>query len=439
MWELAKSGRKGDPPGLTKPEFERAACLVSFGIHESASSLRRRPTDGGAFAFGGVDADKKRAKRLRYARAGMFWKFEAFDVRPKERARAEEKAEKDEETTERGSSPGARTLSAARPLVAPITLDVPVRRRERERAAVSSSSDDEDEDADGSSARRARFVAEDSAEVPPPSASTRRRAEGSAPADPTDPFADLVAAMSANPHASPRVASSLENDPRRVRAFAGPSRRAPAPRPPDEVAGAPSASIDANRLRLADETPEARPPEALTADRGTPPIEASPRGRPRQTPTPAPTPTLSAPSAAFDPASAFETLRGPEARAFDFSGRAFESTADTSTRKVEAVGEDAFATASRARARDDDDVPRGLAREEPEPEETFSPFRDAFSGGFFDDADRTARSPPRPARDPEMEEWSAACRAWPWLMDAAMTDEKRDEGETEAEPGWAAF
>ena len=369
----------------------------------------------------------------------MFWKFEAFDVRPKERARAEEKAEKDEETTERGSSPGARTLSAARPLVAPITLDVPVRRRERERAAVSSSSDDEDEDADGSSARRARFVAEDSAEVPPPSASTRRRAEGSAPADPTDPFADLVAAMSANPRASPRVASSLENDPRRVRAFAGPSRRAPAPRPPDEVAGAPSASIDANRLRLADETPEARPPEALTADRGTPPIEASPRGRPRQTPTPAPTPTLSAPSAAFDPASAFETLRGPEARAFDFSGRAFESTADTSTREVEAVGEDALATASRARARDDDDVPRGLAREEPEPEETFSPFRDAFSGGFFDDADRTARSPPRPARDPEMEEWSAACRAWPWLMDAAMTDEKRDEGETEAEPGWAAF
>ena len=75
VWDLAKSGRKGDPPGLTKPEFERAACLVSFGIHESKDSLLTAVQK---------KSTSREAKRLRYAKAGMFWKFEAFDVRPVE-------------------------------------------------------------------------------------------------------------------------------------------------------------------------------------------------------------------------------------------------------------------------------------------------------------------------------------------------------------------
>ena len=148
VWELAKSGRKGDPHGLTKPEFERAACLVSFGIHENVASLKPRSASNGAPPPNGTAAERKIAKRLGYARAGMFWKFEAFDVAPKEAplvhgvSRSETRRSSTElsnkerrvENAQNGGPNDTRrlvspTLSAARPLVAPITLDVPVSTR----------------------------------------------------------------------------------------------------------------------------------------------------------------------------------------------------------------------------------------------------------------------------------------------------------------------
>jgi hypothetical protein len=151
---------------------------------------------------------------------------------------------------------------------------------------------------------------------------------------------------------------------------------------------------------------------------------------------------------ASDPGFAFETLRGPEAFAFDFSGHAFETgAAETGAVADEAVDEDEEDLApKRMRNRADDDVLGGVARGSPE--ETNEPF--SFDDGFAreksffeDDGDDGAlfspRSPRRPARDPEMEEWSAACRTWPWLAGEARAEERRDEEETEAEAGWAAF
>ena len=453
VWELAKSGRKGDPPGLTKPEFERAACLVSFGVHESASALRKRnSSSGGAFLSGGTDADKKHAKRLRYARAGMFWKFEAFDVRPKQSVAANPR--------DQGAPvpPDAPSLSAARPLVAPITLDVPVSidrgiaRKNRvnhhqpgaplrvhasAEDAFPFSSDDEDAEADlGGSARDARFPADaSSAEVARRTSDSPRphddaetaRTDGSAPpgnSTTIDPFADLVAAISADPRSfSGEASQSRSNGARRGPFVATPTyenRRAP--HLLDEFPGAPPVSFDVNRLSLADRPPEdPHPPrEGFAADR-------------EKDVSPTPTPALSAPSPAFDPASAFETPHSPETFAVDFSGHAFEPTTRAPTKQTEdeAEAEDDSDDAFVRRADD--------AREAPEPDPT--PFRDAFSESFFDDdgVGPSARAPPRPARDPEMEEWSAACRAWPWLVDEARTEERRDEGETEAETGWAAF
>ena len=158
MWELAKSGRKGDPHGLTKPEFERAACLVSFGIHEHVASLKPRSASNGAPPPNGTAAERKIAKRLGYARAGMFWKFEAFDVAPKEAPLVHGVSRSDarrsstelsntgqrvENAQNRGPNDGrlvSPTLSAARPLVAPITLDVPVSTRKESQSKKSAKS-----------------------------------------------------------------------------------------------------------------------------------------------------------------------------------------------------------------------------------------------------------------------------------------------------------
>ena len=84
-------------------------------------------------------------------------------------------------------------------------------------------------------------------------------------------------------------------------------------------------------------------------------------------------------SPAFDPA--FETLRGSEAFAFDFSGRAFGATADASADLKPAsqgVEKDDVAIASRARVRDETDETEetdetfGVKDPEPDPED--APF-----------------------------------------------------------------
>jgi hypothetical protein len=147
VWDLAKSGRKGDPPGLTKPEFERAACLVSLGIHESKDSLLTQKK-----------TNSREAKRLRYAKAGMFWKFEAFDVRPVESMPDALLAARDDERRKSLSVSDANrsreaVRAVAKPLVAPISLRVPTTgRRKRNQSdamtkcdrGASSSSDEED-------------------------------------------------------------------------------------------------------------------------------------------------------------------------------------------------------------------------------------------------------------------------------------------------------
>jgi len=207
----------------------------------------------------------------------------------------------------------------------------------------------------------------------------------------------------------------------------------------DEFPGAPSVSLDLTRLGLADRT-AAEGPE----DPEDPEDPATGRESARRSPR--------ASSPAFDPA--FETLRGPEAFAFDFSGRAFGAAADASAdlkSAVQGVEKDDVAIASRARARahetdetDETDETFGVEDPEPDPEETPFFFSEKFSGGFLDDdggvdPPASTSDAPRPARDPEMEEWSAACRAWPWLADEARTEERRDEKQAEAEAGWAAF
>ena len=491
VWELAKSGRKGDPHGLTKPEFERAACLVSFGIHENVASLKPRSASNGAPPPNGTAAERKIAKRLGYARAGMFWKFESFDVAPKEapivqngvprsdarRSSTElsnnsNKEQRVENAQNGGPGHGglvSPTLSAARPLVAPITLDVPVSTRKEslslkksaksaksarasgdagdaEDAFFFSASDDEARADHSASTWDARFP-----ENPAEDSTTKKKAArdpdsaktpSSAPSSPADPFADLVAAISADTSPPPR------------REAFGSSRNAQMPHLLDEFPGAPSVSLDLTRLGLADRTAAEGPEDPEDPEDPKTTGRESARRSPRAS-SPETTPTCPPRSAspAFDPA--FETLRGPEAFAFDFSGpppfgAAADATADLKS-AVQGVEKDDVAIASRARARahetdetDETDETFGVEDPEPDPEETPFFFSEKFSGGFLDDdggvdPPASTSDAPRPARDPEMEEWSAACRAWPWLVDEARTEERRDEKQAEAEAGWAAF
>jgi hypothetical protein len=494
VWELAKSGRKGDPHGLTKPEFERAACLVSFGIHEHVASLKPRSASNGAPPPNGTAAERKIAKRLGYARAGMFWKFEAFDVAPKEAplvhgvSRSDARCSSTElsntgqrvENAQNGGPNDGRlvspTLSAARPLVAPITLDVPVSTRKESQSKKSaksarasgdagdaedafffSASDDEARADHSASTWDARFP-EDPAEDPTTKKKAAREPETaktpSAPSsDPSDPFADLVAAISADPSPPPRRDASASITPKEdERSRRGSSRGSSAPHLLDEFPGAPSVSLDLTRLGLADSSNgPAKDPEDPATGRES--ARRSPRASPETTPTLTPTfPPRSAFDPAFDPA--FETLRGSEAFAFDFSGRAFGATADASADLKPAsqgVEKDDVAIASRARVRDETDeteeTDETFGVEDPEPDPEDAPLffgSEDFSGGFLDDdggvdPPASTSDAPRPARDPEMEEWSAACRAWPWLADEARTEERRDQKQAEAEAGWAAF
>lgn len=493
VWELAKSGRKGDPHGLTKPEFERAACLVSFGIHEHVASLKPRSASNGAPPPNGTAAERKIAKRLGYARAGMFWKFEAFDVAPKEAplvhgvSRSDARRSSTElsntgqrvENAQNGGPNDGRlvspTLSAARPLVAPITLDVPVSTRKESQSKKSaksarasgdagdaedafffSASDDEARADHSASTWDARFP-EDPAEDPTTKKKAAREPETaktpSAPSsDPSDPFADLVAAISADPSPPPRRDASASIAPKEdERSRRGSSRGSSAPHLLDEFPGAPSVSLDLTRLGLADSSNgPAKDPEDPATGRES--ARRSPRASPETTPTLTPTFPPRSASPAFDPA--FETLRGSEAFAFDFSGRAFGATADASADLKSAsqgVEKDDVAIASRARVRDETDeteeTDETFGVEDPEPDPEDAPLffgSEDFSGGFLDDdggvdPPASTSDAPRPARDPEMEEWSAACRAWPWLADEARTEERRDQKQAEAEAGWAAF
>ena len=490
VWELAKSGRKGDPHGLTKPEFERAACLVSFGIHENVASLKPRSASNGAPPPNGTAAERKIAKRLGYARAGMFWKFEAFDVAPKEaplvhgvprsndaRRSSTELSIKERRRVENAQNGGPNdgrllvspTLSAARPLVAPITLDVPVSTRKKlqskksaksarasgdagdaEDAFFFSASDDDARADHSASTWEARFPVDPAEDSTTKAAREPEKAKTpSAPSSPADPFADLVAAISADPSPPPRRDASASIAPKEdERSRRGSSRGSSAPHLLDEFPGAPSVSLDLTRLGLADSSNgPAKDPEDPATGRES--ARRSPRASPETTPTLTPTFPPRSASPAFDPA--FETLRGPEAFAFDFSGRAFGAAADASAdlkSAVQGVGKDDVAIASRARARahetDETDETDETFGVEPDPEETPFFFSEKFSGGFLDDdggvdPPASTSDAPRPARDPEMEEWSAACRAWPWLADEARTEERRDQKQAEAEAGWAAF
>ena len=483
VWELAKSGRKGDPHGLTKPEFERAACLVSFGIHEHVASLKPRSASNGAPPPNGTAAERKIAKRLGYARAGMFWKFEAFDVAPKEaplvhgvprsndarRSSTElsNTGQRVENAQNGGPNDGSLlvspTLSAARPLVAPITLDVPVSTRKESQSKKSAksarasgdagdaedafffSASDDDARADHSASTwEARFPVDPAEDSTTKAAREPEKAKTpSAPSSPADPFADLVAAISADTSPPPR------------REAFGSSRNAQMPHLLDEFPGPrASVSLDLTRLGLADRTAAEGPEDSEDPENPKTTGRESTRLSPRAS-SPETTPTCPPRSAspAFDPA--FETLRGPEAFAFDFSGRAFGAAADASAdlkSAVQGVGKDDVAIASRARARahetdetDETDETFGVEDPEPDPEDAPLFFgSEDFSGGFLDDdggvdPPASTSDAPRPARDPEMEEWSAACRAWPWLADEARTEERRDEKQAEAEAGWAAF
>ena len=502
VWELAKSGRKGDPHGLTKPEFERAACLVSFGIHENVASLKPRSASNGAPPPNGTAAERKIAKRLGYARAGMFWKFEAFDVAPKEaplvhgvprsndaRRSSTELSIKERRRVENAQNGGPNdgrllvspTLSAARPLVAPITLDVPVSTRKESQSKKSAksaksafrasgdagdaedafffSASDDDARADHSASTwEARFPVDPAEDSTTKAAREPEKAKTpSAPSSPADPFADLVAAISADtspPTRRDASASIAPKDERSRIADRGSSRNAQMPHLLDEFPGPrASVSLDLTRLGLADRTAAEGPEDSEDPENPKTTGRESTRLSPRAS-SPETTPTCPPRSAspAFDPA--FETLRGPEAFAFDFSGRAFGAAADASAdlkSAVQGVGKDDVAIASRARARahetdetDETDETFGVEDPEPDPEETPFFFSEKFSGGFLDDdggvdPPASTSDAPRPARDPEMEEWSAACRAWPWLADEARTEERRDEKQAEAEAGWAAF
>ena len=439
VWDLAKSGRKGDPPGLTKPEFERAACLVSFGIHESVSLLKT-PRDAGGASFANATRKKttsREAKRLRYAIAGMFWKFEAFDVRPVESMSGRPLVAREHEPTKSDVSDVVSDVRAvAKPLVAPIALRVPTTGRRKKNQAsdatmrrdTSSSSDEEASssklrDRDGSHAAsnwEARFPEEEDPEKEEKSRETPNAPKPSVAE--TDPFADLVAALSSAPSTPMKSVASTSSFFRSAEAKAVAELKR-TPHLLDEVPGVDvdvDVDVSFDRMRLEDAPEEKNAPPA-------------------------------------DLAFAFETLRGAEAFAFDFSGHAFQTgAAETGAVADEAVDEDEDEDEDDApifkKNRADDDVLGGVARGSPEETETpfffddgfareKSAFEDDFSGDDFPGAffSSSPRSPRRPARDPEMEEWSAACRAWPWLAGEARAEERRDEEEPEVKAGWAAF
>ena len=76
VWEMAKRGRKGEPKGMTRVEFEAAACLTSVALFEYPQVIKLPGRDIARHA------DAHARKRIGYASAGMYWKFSAFELSP---------------------------------------------------------------------------------------------------------------------------------------------------------------------------------------------------------------------------------------------------------------------------------------------------------------------------------------------------------------------
>ena len=74
VWEMAKRGRKGEPKGLLRHEFEAACCLASVALFEYPQVVKLPGRDIARHP------DAHARKRVGYAQAGMYWKFSAFDL-----------------------------------------------------------------------------------------------------------------------------------------------------------------------------------------------------------------------------------------------------------------------------------------------------------------------------------------------------------------------
>ena len=74
VWEMAKRGRKGEPRGLSRHEFEAACCLASVALFEYPQVVKLPGRDIARHP------DAHARKRVGYAQAGMYWKFSAFDL-----------------------------------------------------------------------------------------------------------------------------------------------------------------------------------------------------------------------------------------------------------------------------------------------------------------------------------------------------------------------
>lgn len=74
VWEMAKRGRKGEPKGLLRHEFEAACCLASVALFEYPQVVKLPGRDIARHP------DAHARKRIGYAQAGMYWKFSAFDL-----------------------------------------------------------------------------------------------------------------------------------------------------------------------------------------------------------------------------------------------------------------------------------------------------------------------------------------------------------------------
>jgi len=428
-------------------------------LHENLTSLMRkqnqRTTATTSSSLDVLSAHQQ--KRMRYAMNGFFWKFEAFDVKPMESmprgiggtaieassaaTSVEERIpERGDEGKGKGTGNGngngngkekrndadavridaraSKTL--LRPLTSPIFLNVPTVQKRTETSMNDSDSESEEEG-------WARFEDE-----------RKKEKKCAAPEGTIDPFAELAFLS----HASSSIPSPSLGIQRPSLGIRSPSLgiRSPSPETLPQTSGmsSPSPGVPSPSPGSLPGPPPARAPLdeefpgadisfdllSLGDDADTPGRRTADASFPNEKPE----------TREKDPSSETSVFDAIRAFEFDFSSYAFDppkTEAWVVDADADADAEEVLAVRGVDAAIDDADVSIRSPRLPSEPsdlkglEKRFSPDDWEVDPA----ADSAACSSPRPARDPELEEWSAACRAWPWLAEEthASRDETRDD------------
>lgn len=367
---------------------------MSLGIHENLQSLKRANITSSQLST-------HQKKRLRYAIAGLFWKFEAFDVKPEggvgggagangQRRSAEEPSNQSSKRIE--EVPKTNGTEHMRPLTQPITLNVPVRAKQTT----------EEFDSDGSEGGWATFDG----------STTRTDEKTDEKRKSSQPLPDLFSGLGLGAALGGEVTNcSLKAEPPGVvGGHVGQQQIMSNATLSIPVRTDPSLDISFDLLNLASPTRNTE--------------STSHAGKEYEK-------NKTIDSFEFDVLKAFDDV--------DFGGDTdtFEPPNMDPFITEDVYASDSASESDTAASSDATDNVHTLHKKENERKENESVASVSFDE--FHETDK--QSQPITQVNPEMEEWSTALSAWPWLAETQhnIDSEKVKEGERDDEQGWAAF